>query len=190
MMPRTAFITLLAALVLLPTIASATDWSEAKELRQRRRGVIVSYRAKLEGHWLMVEAIHGEGWHTYALDNVERARKATGEKVPDTELPTVITVSGGLQTAGSWHQSKPKDLTNKEIQWYTWGFQGKVYFAVPVERTPGDTATVTINAQVCNDSACSMAKDLRIMIDLPNDLEDSPPDALVKTLVVSTKSEK
>jgi DsbC/DsbD-like thiol-disulfide interchange protein len=190
MMPRTAFITLLAVLTLLPTIASAADWSEAKELRQRRRGVIVSYRAKLEGRWLVVEAVHGDGWHTYSMDNLERARKATGEDVPDTELPTVIMVSGGLQLAGPWHQSKPKDLTNKEIQWYTWGFEGKVYFAVPIKRTTGDTADITISAQACNESACSMVNDLRITLDLPDELEDLPPDALIETLIVSTNPEK
>ena len=47
----------------------------------------VTYSARIEGDWLVVEVQHESGWHTYAMDNVERAREATGRDRPDTELP-------------------------------------------------------------------------------------------------------
>ena len=55
----------------------------------------VSYRARVEGDWLVVEATHEPGWHTYSMDNVIRAReKKSGKMRPETELPTVITPLG------------------------------------------------------------------------------------------------
>ena len=39
----------------------------------------LSYRARVEGDWLVVEATHEPGWHTYAMDNVVRAREKSGK---------------------------------------------------------------------------------------------------------------
>ena len=67
----------------------------------------LSYRARVEGDWLVVEATHEPGWHTYAMDNVVRAREKSGKMRPETELPTVITPLDGLTIKGDWRQSPP-----------------------------------------------------------------------------------
>ncbi len=62
---------LLPALLLNFTLgAAAQDWSDSVVVR-RRAEPVVTYRAKLDGGFLLVEAVHAKGWHTYALDNVE-----------------------------------------------------------------------------------------------------------------------
>jgi len=131
------------------------EWSEPVEVFHRDL-VVVAYRAKLDGATLVVEATHAPTWHTYALDNVERAREASGRDRPDTELPTRIEVSGGLRVVGNWRQSDPTDLSQAAIHWYTWGFEGVTQFAARVERVEGAEATVIINGQACDAAACSM----------------------------------
>jgi hypothetical protein len=174
-------------IMLLSPVLWAGEWSESKEIRQRRSGVVISYRAKLEGNWLIVEASHGKGWHTYTLDNLERAQKKTGKEKPETELSTVIELSGGLKAVGSWYQSKPKELSTPEISWYTWGFENVSRFATQVELIDDETATITINAQACNESQCSMVSDLKLTLETPDELAES--DSAVEGMIVSTKKE-
>lgn len=172
-------------IMLLSPILMAGDWSESKEIRQRRQGMVVSYKAKLDGDWLIVEVTHGKGWHTYTLDNLERAQKKTGKEKPETELPTVIELSGGLKAVGSWYQSKPKELSTPEIKWYTWGFENVSRFATQVERVEQTPTTITINAQACNESLCSMVSDLKLTVDTPDALSKS--DGAATDMVASTK---
>ena len=80
----------------------------------------VSYSARVEGDWLVVEANHEPGWHTYSMDNVVRARERSGKTRPETELPTAITPLDGLTIQGAWRQSPPLDLSTPDIRWYTW----------------------------------------------------------------------
>ena len=133
----------------------ADEWSEGAEVRGRR-GAVVTYRAKVDGDTLIVEASHDKGWHTYAMDNVQRAQKKSGKEKPETELPTVISVTGGLSVEGNWRQTKPKELSQEVIQWYTWGFEGKAYFAAKVKRSGDAPVQITINGQACNETSCSM----------------------------------
>ena len=105
--------------ILLVFIAAAlpvafADWTEWSEVKMRRDPV-VAYRAALSGENLVIEVRHSEGWHTYALDNVERARERSGKETPETELPTRIAVEGGLRVAGPWLQTNPKDLSQTDI---------------------------------------------------------------------------
>ena len=60
----------------------------------------VSYRARVEGDWLVVEATYEPGWHTYSMDNVIRAREKSGKLRPETELPTVIHAAGRTHDSG------------------------------------------------------------------------------------------
>jgi hypothetical protein len=156
---------LLASLVSTTPGLYAADWSGKAEVR-RREGVVVSYRARLDGNILVIEATHKPGWHTYAMDNVERVRKKTGKAKPETELPTRVELSGGLKAIGKWFQSKPKDLSQPDIRWYTWGFEGTTRFAVKVERVRGRNATITINGQACNATSCSMIDDVTLSLPL------------------------
>lgn len=174
-----------AALLLVTCGTYAAEWSDPAEVHRGREGVVVSYRAKLTGDLLQVEVTHAEGWHTYSMDNVVRAQKKTGKDKPETELPTRIAVTGGLVVTDGWHQSKPIELSQEDIQWYTWGFEDKAVFAARVKRGPGATAKVTINAQSCNATSCSMVDGLEISIELPDALGDdrSPfPENLVPLL--------
>jgi len=174
-------------LILLSPVLMAGEWSESKEIRQRRSGMVVSYKAKLDGDWLIIEATHGKGWHTYTLDNLERAQKKTGKEKPETELSTVIELSGGLKPVGAWYQTKPKELSTPEIKWYTWGFENVSRFATQVELIDQSATTITINAQACNASSCSMVSDLQLTLDVPENLEKT--ENAVENLIVSTKKQ-
>ena len=124
----------------------------------------LSYRARVEGDWLVVEATHEPGWHTYSMDNVIRAREKSGKMRPETELPTVITTLGELTIQGDWRQSPPLDLSTPDIRWYTWGFEGRSYFAVRVGKAISPSS-VQIDAQACTDELCAMVDALVVPVD-------------------------
>jgi len=141
-------------------------WSPPVEAR-RRNLKVASYRAKLAGNVLLVEVTHEPGWHTYALDNLERARKKAGEPALGIEKSTRIELSGGLRTAGKWRQSPPKDLSQPEISWYTWGFEDTALFAVKIQRRGmAKEAVITINGQACKETTCALIDDLEIRLPL------------------------
>lgn len=177
----------LTALVLFPLAASG---------RQAESGVpvwlddmlAVSYRARVEGDWLVVEATHEPGWHTYSMDNVIRARERSGKARPETELPTRITPHVGLTIAGEWRQSAPLDLSTPDIRWYTWGFEGRSYFAVRVDEATAPSSSVQIDAQACTEALCAMVDALVVPVEShETDSEASvDPDSLV---VVATDDE-
>jgi len=179
-MKRFAF-GMILALGTLPV--SAEGWTAREEvLRGTER--VAAYRARIAGDILLVEATHGEQWHTYAMDNPERAVAAGGNLDLGLELPTRIEVSGGAQVVGRWRQSRPLDLSDPEIGWYTWGFADTAYFAVRLDRVPDKAITVTINAQACSDSACRMIDRVILVVDaggsqpdgvLPIDFEELVP---------------
>ena len=154
-----------AILLLVVLEAGAQDWSDPVVVR-RRADPVVTYRAILDGDVLVVEAEHAKGWHTYALDNVERARERSGKEQPETELPTRIGLAGGLKIAGNWRQTQPEDLSQEAIRWYTWGFSGRAVFAVRVERVEGAEALITVSGQACDDSACQMVRDVVLNVPL------------------------
>ena len=125
--------------------------------------IAVTYAARLEGGWLVVEARHEPGWHTYAMDNVERAREATGRERPDTELPTRLTPSPEIELASAWRQTAPTDLSQPDIRWYTWGFEDRSFFAARVERADAG-GWVQVDAQACTDRLCAMVDALPVPV--------------------------
>ena len=125
--------------------------------------VAVTYAARIEGDWLVVEARHEPGWHTYAMDNVERAREATGRDRPDTELPTRMTPSPEIELASPWRQTVPADLSQPDIRWYTWGFEGRSFFAARVVRADAG-GWVQVDAQACTDRLCAMVDALPVPV--------------------------
>lgn len=145
--------------------AYAGEWSERVEVRGRR-GAVVTYRAKVDGDLLIVEATHRPGWHTYAMDNVRRAQEKSGKEKPETELPTVIAVTGGLSVEGDWRQTKPAELFQEAIEWYTWGFEGTAHFAAKVKRSGDAPARITIKGQACDAASCSMVEGIAIALPL------------------------
>lgn len=123
----------------------------------------VSYAARVEGDWLIVDVWHEPGWHTYAMDNVLRAREVTGKARPDTELPTRITPSPEIELAAPWRQTVPTELSQPELRWYTWGFGDRSFFAARVRRAdPG--SWVQVDAQACTDRLCAMVDGLRVPV--------------------------
>ena len=142
----------------------------------------MTYRAWLQEGHLVVQVEHREHWHTYAMDNVERARERSGKDRPDVELPTVITLDGalhgGLRATGEWLQTTPREFSLPELRWYTWGFDGISYFALPVLRAAGDSADggetkIMINGQACTAERCAMIDDLELILSM-----DTPPPSL------------
>jgi hypothetical protein len=141
-------------------------WSPPVEAR-RRNLIVASYRAKLAGDVLLVEVTHEPGWHSYALDNLERAKKKASEPLLGIEKSTRIVLSGGLRTAGKWRQSPPKDLSQPDINWFTWGFEGTALFAVKTQRIgKAKEAVIRINGQACKETTCAIIDDLEIRLPL------------------------
>ena len=90
----------LPVLLLAGIAAAAGAQGTAEPPRQEvwlGENLAVSYAARIEGDWLVVDALHEPGWHTYAMDNVRRRARGDGKARPDTELPTVITPSPGIE---------------------------------------------------------------------------------------------
>jgi hypothetical protein len=152
------------ALVLAGAAATPADWSEPVEVRHQFQRC-VSYRAKLEGDYLVVQATHEPPWRTYAMDNKRRAaEKLAGRQSLGIDAPTEIRVTQGLEVVGPWRQSPPKDLSKPDLQWFTWGFEGEALFAAKVRRAGGGPARIEIEGQACTDTAC---KQIEVAISLP-----------------------
>ena len=155
---------IVALLVAGSSIAHA-DTNSAQAIVRHRATPVVTYTASLQGGYLVVEAEHAPDWHTYAMDNVQRARDKTGKEKPDCELPTRFDVEGPIELTGAWRQSHPADLSDPSIHWYTWGFEDRAVFAAPATVTGEGPITITINAQACNASSCSMVQDVKLTLD-------------------------
>jgi hypothetical protein len=144
-------------------IAESSGWTPPIEIRKGKE-VAVRYRAKLSGDIVWVEAVHGTGWHTYSLDNAERARKKTGVPVIGIEQPTVISIDGSAKATGKWRQSRPKDLSQPELEWYTWGFEDRAIFATRLETREAKTVKLIINAQACKATQCAIVDDAELVV--------------------------
>ncbi len=135
-------------------IAQAGDWSEAAVVR-RDLQPLVSYRAKLDGEFLVVQADHEEGWHTCSMDNKVRAEeKLAGRRSLGMDAPTEIGLAEGLELAGRWRQSPPKDFSKPELRWFTWGFEESALFVAKVRRTGDGPARISVRGQVCSETSC------------------------------------
>lgn len=144
--------------------ARAGDWTEPVDVRHDFKRC-VSYRARLAGEFLVVEATHEPGWHTYAMDNKQRAEeKLAGKPALAVDSPTEIKLSQGLETAGPWRQSPPKDLSRPELQLFTWGFEGQTLFAAKVRRSGPGPAQIALTGQACTETIC---KKIDLTIPLP-----------------------
>jgi hypothetical protein len=144
--------------------AWAGGWTDPVAVRYDLHPCI-SYRARLEGGFLIVQAAPEAGWHTFAMDNRKRAEeKLAGKPSLGIDSPTEIKISRGLETAGPWYQSPPKDFSKPELQWFTWGFDGPALFVTKVRRSGPGPAQVAITGQVCTDKIC---KQVDVAISLP-----------------------
>ena len=155
--------------VFLTTIASACwagDWTQPVAVGLGDEQA-VSYRAKLDGEHLVVEATQVKGWHTYAMDNETRAQQALkGKPSLGIDAPTQITVTGALEVAGPWKQSKPHDYSKPEMRWYTWGYSEPALFAAKVRKIGAGAGEIAIRGQACDDKRC---KNIDITLTVPAD---------------------
>jgi hypothetical protein len=140
-----------------------SGWSQAVEVNLEF-DPCVTYRARIQGEYLVVEAQHGAGWHTYSLDNeVRAAEKLAGAESLGIELPTSFTVEGA-DVAGPWLQNEPEDLSDPEIQWFTWGFSGTTTFAAKIQNVGPAPLVIAIRGQVCNAETCRDI-DIEVLLD-------------------------
>ena len=130
------------------------EWSAPAEVRQDD-ALCLAYRARLDGAYLVVRAAIEPGWHTFAMDNKQRAEeKLAGKKALSVDRPTDIVLTGGLEAAGPWHQSPPKDFSKPEIRSFSWGFEREAVFAAKVRRSGTAATQVRIRGQACTDAIC------------------------------------
>ena len=176
---RRAAAKMILALAAWSVVAQAADWTQPVEVRHNSRPC-VGYRARLSGEFMVIQATHEPGWHTYAIDNKQRAdEKLAGRQSLGLEGPTEIKVSQGLEVAGPWYQSAPKDLSKPELLWFTWGFDGQALFVAKVRRTGTGPAQISIGGQACMETTC---KKIELAISLPLTAAGAP-DIDLKTLV-------
>lgn len=130
------------------------NWSEPVAVRSGNQ-VCVTYKAQIQGSYLVISADHEGPWHTYAMDNDVRAKeKLAGKPSLGVEEPTSIEVDG-VSTQGAWLQTKPKDLSQPELRWYRWCFSDDALFAIKIDpATLGDEVTVNVTGQVCDLQRC------------------------------------
>jgi hypothetical protein len=145
---------LLLALILTAAAFAADDWSAPVEVQHDLQPV-VTYRARLDGDFLVVQAALQNGWHTFTTDNERRAaEKLAGKPSLGIDQPTQFKLSGALEVAGPWYQSPPQDFSKPEIRWYSWGFEREATFAVKVRRITAGPAKIAIRGQACTETTC------------------------------------
>ncbi|MBI3683981.1 MAG: hypothetical protein HY235_26705 [Acidobacteria bacterium] len=161
---RRTVVKAMLALVVCTEATRAGEWTDAVDvLHDFKR--CVSYRARLAGEFLVVQATHEAGWHTYAMDNRQRAEeKLAGKQALAVDSPTEIRLTHGLEVAGPWYQSSPKDFSRPELQLFTWGFEGHALLAAKVRRSGTGPAQIAVSGQACTETIC---KKIDVVISLP-----------------------
>ncbi len=133
----------------------AGDWSTEAHALSVDGTPLVTCRSRLAGEFLVVELRAADGWHVYAMDNERRAKEALAGKMSlGVEQNTEVLVDNSLQVDGDWYQSEPKDFSQPELRWYSYGFEGTSLFAAKVNRGEAAVATVQVRAQACDTSSC------------------------------------
>jgi hypothetical protein len=165
---------------LLAAVAFGGDWSAPADVHHDDR-VILSYRAKWEGDYLVVRAAIQPGWHTFVMDNEQRLQeKLKGKPSLGIEKSTAITATG-LAVSGGWLQSQPKDFSKPELRWYTWGFEREAIFAAKARKAGTGPAVVELKAQAC---AADICKNIEVEMSVPLTGDKKPAaDWDPKTLV-------
>lgn len=158
-------------LLLFLFFLAAGEWTKPVEVTHDDK-TCISYRARLTGGHLLVEAKLEPGWHTFTLDNDKRAsEKLAGKKALGVDKPTTIELQG-LEAAGGWLQSQPKDFSQPEIRMFTWGFENKALFALPVKK-PAGASQLHIRGQACTEAVC---KNIDVTLELPAGSGSASPD--------------
>ena len=168
--------------VLLATMASAAawagDWSEPA-LVTHQDDVVVQYRARLDGPYLVVKVALEPGWHTFAMDNERRAKERLAGKMSlGIDQQTEIKIAGGLKVAGPWYQPAPKDFSKPDLRWFSYGFEKESMFVTKVEGAA--PAELNIRGQACTETTC---KNINIDLALPAQKPAGKPEVDLSKLV-------
>lgn len=140
-------------LFLAAFLAHAAEWSQPAEVRHED-AVVVSYTARVDGPYLVVRAKVAPGWHTFALDNVQRVQqKLAGKPALSLDRSTEIAVTG-IQLNGPWRQAAPQDFSRPELRMFSFGYDHEGVFAAKIRPTRAASANVRISGQACTDSIC------------------------------------
>ena len=143
----------LAILLAVATLSRGADWSQPAEVRHED-SVVVSYTARVDGPYLVVRAKVAPGWHTFALDNVQRVReKLAGKTALSMDRSTEIAVAGAT-VEGAWHQMAPKDFSRPELRMFSFGYDQDGIFAAKIRLAGASSAKLRIRGQVCTDAIC------------------------------------
>lgn len=157
------------ALMLSP-LMRAGEWSAPGEVLHEL-AKCVTYRAKVSGEWLIVEAKHESPWHTYSMDNKVRVEeKLAGKKALSFDRPTDVRLLEGLELTGTWLHTPPKETSKPELRMYSWSYGGTSYLAAKVKRT-GDTGKINVRGQVCTETNC---KTVDVTLAIPAGSDGAP----------------
>lgn len=138
---------------LFASVACAADWSQPGEVRHNDE-LVISYTARIDGPYLVVRANVGQGWHTFALDNVERVKeKLAGKPALSMDRSTEIAVTG-VPVEGPWLQTPPKDFSRPSLRMFSFGYDHDLLFAVKVHAAAAGSAKLRIRGQACTETVC------------------------------------
>jgi len=163
--------------------AIALTAAQTAPVEVRHDGTLcLSYRAELDGQYLVIRANVEPGWHTFAMDNKLRAdEKLAGKRALSNDLPTSFTLSGGLEAIAPWYQSPPKDFSKPELRWFSWGFDQPATFVTKVRKSGAGPAQIAVRGQACTDAICKNI-DVTLSLQLTNPTAGIP-GVNVKNLV-------
>jgi hypothetical protein len=172
----------LASLFVL-TLASVAgaEWSATVDVVHEFKPCL-TYRAKLDGDLLVIQADLQPGWHTFTIDNERRAaEKLAGKPSIGIDQPTKITVAGGLEVVGPWYQSSPIDFSKPQMRWFSFGFENHATFAAKVRRVSAKPGDIGIRGQACTDKTC---KNIDVEMAIPAGRGDkASPSVDLKSLI-------
>ncbi len=172
------------AVFLLFSAAYAGDWSAPVDVLHEMKPC-VTYRARMDGDLVVIQAKIQPGWHTFAIDNERRAaEKLAGKASLGIEQPTTITLGKPLERDGAWYQTIPKDFSKPDIRWYTWGYEREAVFAARVRNSEAGAARVQIRGQACTDTTC---KNIDVTLSLPLTPARAPSELDLRTLVAASQ---
>ena len=168
-------------LILLVTYAaSAADWSQPVEVRHED-ALAISYTARVEGPYLVVRANVGPGWHTFALDNVQRVQeKLAGKPALSMDRSTEITAAD-IQVESPWRQTPPKEFSRPELRMFSFGYDREAIFAAKIRPAGAGSAELRIRGQACTETICKNI-DIPLKVTIPSKLGASN-DATLDQLV-------
>ena len=115
----------------------------------------LTYYARLDGPYLAVRVRVEPVWHTFAMDNKQRAEeKLAGKPALSVDRATEITLVGGLEAIAPWYQSPPTDFSRPQLRWFSWGFDHEAVFVTKVRHSSAAPTRIAIRGQACTESIC------------------------------------